>query len=304
MVMAGECILVVDDAKDIREFIINYVLKPNGYRWLEAEDGLEAYELILLHTPDLVVTDLKMPRMDGLGLIRRLHKEGIGLPIVLMTFYGSEEIAIEVFRMRVRDYIVKPFTVDELLASIELALREVRLRQEHEKLNEQMVVANRDLERRIYELEALFDVGRILTSLPSYNNLLLYIIQTAMHLMRSREARLLMLSEDGRDLVVRAEQIGEDEGRLVSKQVKNPLAWASINAEKVLYSDPYRDGESQRNTMQICAPLIIGSNAIGVLSVNLAPGETDQHQLNLLATLADYAAIGIEQARLLALLNA
>jgi transcriptional regulator with GAF, ATPase, and Fis domain len=180
----------------------------------------------------------------------------------------------------------------------------VRLRQEHEKLNEQMVVANRDLERRVYELEALFDVGRVLTNLPNHNSLLLYVIQTAMHLMRSREARLLMVSEDGRELFVRAEQVGEGEGHLVSKQVKNPLAWASINAEKVLYSDPYRDGESQRNTMQVCAPLVIGSNAIGVLTVDLAPGELDQHQLNLLATLADYAAIGIEQARLLALLNA
>ena len=302
--MAGECILVVDDARDIREFIINYVLKPNGYRWLEAEDGLEAYELILLHTPDLVVTDLKMPRMDGLGLIRRLHKEGIELPIVLMTFYGSEEIAIEVFRMRVRDYIIKPFTVDELLASIELSLGEMRLRQEHAKLNEQMVVANRNLERRVYELEALFDVGRVLTSLPDYNSLLLYIIQTALHLMRSREARLLMVSEDGRELFVRAEQIGEEEGRLISRQVKNPLAWASINAEKVMYSDPYRDQSTQRNIIQICAPLVIGSNAIGVLSVHLAPGEVEQHQLNLLVTLADYAAIGIEQSRLVSLLNA
>src|SRR5690348_520635 len=111
----------------MREFVINYVLKPSGYSFIEARDGLEALDQIAAHSPDLILLDLQMPRLDGIGLLQRMKETNIAIPVVLMTFYGSEEIAIEVFRLGVRDYVIKPFTEDELLAAVERGLVETRL---------------------------------------------------------------------------------------------------------------------------------------------------------------------------------
>src|SRR5438034_9127701 len=72
--LAGERILVVDDGADMREFVIKYVLKPNGFAYVEARDGLEGWEQIEATNPDLILLDLQMPRLDGLGLLHRMRE--------------------------------------------------------------------------------------------------------------------------------------------------------------------------------------------------------------------------------------
>src|SRR5512134_1464352 len=119
----------------MRDFVINYILQPNGFSYMEARDGLEALDLIVADPPDLILLDLQMPRLDGVGLLNRMKEQGISIPVVLMTFYGSEEIAIEVFRLGVRDYVIKPFTEDELVEALERALTEARLRRQRETLH-------------------------------------------------------------------------------------------------------------------------------------------------------------------------
>ena len=129
--MTGERILVVDDSKENREFIIDYILKPNGYEVLEARDGVEGMELARSASPDLMLLDLQMPRLDGTGVLTALRRENLSIPVILMTFHGSEEIAIEVFRLGVRDYVKKPYTPEEMLGAIETSLTETRLRKEN-----------------------------------------------------------------------------------------------------------------------------------------------------------------------------
>ncbi len=87
--MTGERILVVDDGADIRETITKYILKPNAYDYLEAKDGLEAIDLLKKVTPDLILLDLQMPRLDGVGFLHKLREYNIAVPVVLMTMYGS-----------------------------------------------------------------------------------------------------------------------------------------------------------------------------------------------------------------------
>lgn len=128
--MANERILVVDDGRENREFIIKYVLQPNEYRAQEARDGIECLEIVRRDPPDLILLDLQMPRLDGMGVLEVLHRERSEIPVILMTFHGSEDIAVEVFRMGVRDYLKKPYTAEEMLNAIERSLAEVRLRRE------------------------------------------------------------------------------------------------------------------------------------------------------------------------------
>lgn len=150
--MAGEKILVVDDGKENREFVIEYVLKPAGFDAYQAKDGLEGLEAARRLLPDLILLDLQMPRLNGIQVLQALRNESLNIPVILMTFHGSEEIAIDVFRLGVRDYVKKPYTVDEMLRAIENCLSEVRMRREQEALTERLLQRNRALHGQVKEL--------------------------------------------------------------------------------------------------------------------------------------------------------
>lgn len=132
--MANEKILVVDDNPEIVRFLKQYILIPLGYNVITACDGQAGLEAALSAKPDLVMLDLNMPRMSGLQMLVALRKTECTCPVIFMTVHGSENIAVEVFRLGVRDYLIKPFTVDEVRDTIDRALNEVRLAREKEAL--------------------------------------------------------------------------------------------------------------------------------------------------------------------------
>ena len=123
--MPLERILVVDDRAENREFIVDYVLIPNGYIPLVARDGAEGLEKALTEEPDLVLLDMQMPKMTGIEVLEALNEKGVQIPVILMTFHGSEDLAVRVFRLGVKDYVIKPFEVSEMLGAIARALSEV-----------------------------------------------------------------------------------------------------------------------------------------------------------------------------------
>ena len=132
--MTKETVLVVDDGEENRVFVVDYILKPNGYESLTASDGQEGLRMAAKHTPDLILLDLQMPKMDGREVLQALAERGLDIPVVLMTFHGSEEVAIEMYRLGVKDYVKKPYAAEEMLQAIERSLSEVRLRQEKDAL--------------------------------------------------------------------------------------------------------------------------------------------------------------------------
>lgn len=295
--MADERILVVDDGADMRDFVIRYVLQPGGYDYREAEDGLAALDLIAADPPDLILLDLQMPRLDGIGLLRRMSEQQINIPVVLMTFYGSEEIAIEVFRLGVRDYVIKPFTEDELLQAIERALTLSRLKQERDLLTERLLQLNRDLEQRLGEFEALFRIGRVVASLSDEDTLIMRLLEATMYLSSSRAAELVLLNETGDLLVSRAVHM-EGAVQLVNQVVDHPQAWNAIHEREPISARPYVDDATGDSLVQICVPLVAGNIPLGVLVVVTLEELATRHQLNVLSALADYAATGLERARL------
>jgi DNA-binding NtrC family response regulator len=154
--MAGEKVLVVDDSKENIEFIVDYVLKPNGYVPSTARDGAQGFRKAQSERPDLILLDMNMPQMTGIEVLEALHREGLEIPVILMTFHGSETLAVTAFRQGVKDYILKPFQVEEMLDAIERALTEVRLRRERDDLMARLMNTNRTLEQRVRELNTRF----------------------------------------------------------------------------------------------------------------------------------------------------
>jgi DNA-binding response OmpR family regulator len=139
--MAGETILIVDDSREIRVFLDQDVLAPMGFKTFVAGDGKEGLDLAVRCRPDLILLDMNMPRMSGLEMLEALRRERFAAPAILMTAYGSESVAIEAFRLGVRDYVVKPFTSEELIAAIDRALNETRLAKAQEELNRSLMAA-------------------------------------------------------------------------------------------------------------------------------------------------------------------
>lgn len=297
--MADELILVVDDGADMREFVINYVLEPNNYRHLEARDGLEAFELLLEHAPDMILLDLQMPRLDGIGLLKKINEEEIDIPVVLMTFYGSEEIAIEVFRLGVKDYVIKPFTDDELLDAIEKALVETRLRKERDSLQNRLVNVNQELQRQIQDQQILLRMGKIIGNLPEEEAFLRQIVEIAAAITRNERAALLLLADtDDESFIQRADRTVD--GTVLSDQtILNDTALEAIRRRRATVSQPQYDAVDDASYVQICTPMEWGGDTLGVLIATSTPEEINDHQLRLLDALADYSAIGLEHLRVL-----
>ena len=299
--MASETILVVDDSSENREFVAEYVLQPNDYEVLMARDGQEGLEMALKHRPDLILLDYNMPRLDGAGVLKALHERGVDIPVILMTFYGSEDIAIEVFRLGVRDYVAKPFYPDEMEHAIDKALTEIRLRREKESLTERVIQANRELQLRLQELNIFYNVGKNVTALAPLEQLLPRIVDAAIELTHAEQAHLYLWEEDG--LVCRAERLATANQTSPANVIaKNPVALRVMKAGQPLLLDMEQARKLMLADVTSAAyiPLILGQEAIGVLGVEHVTEDAQpfsQHDQALLSALSDYASIAMSNSQ-------
>lgn len=124
-------ILLVDDNADMRGYV-ERLLVSQGYEVRTATDGMTALTMIQQQTPDLVLTDVMMPRLDGFGLLRELRSSATtqDLPIILLSARAGEEARVEGLEAGADDYLIKPFSARELLARVEASLKLAQLRQE------------------------------------------------------------------------------------------------------------------------------------------------------------------------------
>src|SRR5512146_2972063 len=116
-------ILVVDDEHQITR-VLRTSLSTHGYDLRVANDGLTALEIMKDWSPDLVITDLAMPNMDGLELCRQLRTK-TRIPILVLSVRGEERTKVKALDAGADDYITKPFGIEELLARVRAHLRRV-----------------------------------------------------------------------------------------------------------------------------------------------------------------------------------
>lgn len=296
--MAGETILIVDDGRDNREFIIEYVLAPNGYKALTAKDGIEGLEVMVKHNPDLVLLDFNMPRLDGSGVLQKMVEHQINIPVILMTFYGSEEIAIEVYRLGVKDYVKKPFSVDEMEHAIDKSLTETRLRREKEALTERVIQANRELQLRLQELNVLYGVGKSVTSILNMERLLPRIVDAAIKLTRAEQGHIFLV--EGNNLSCRAQrQIHSTQAVMYNNETRDAVALQVMRSGEAILNSQEKHSNKSMPLSIAYVPLLLQNRVIGVIGVdNFSPkaGHFSQHDTALLSALGDYATIAITNA--------
>lgn len=126
-------ILVVDDEENIVN-IIEYNLKKEGYKVIKAYDGEEGLAVALAKSPDLVILDIMMPKMDGYEVCRRLRAKS-DVPIIMLTARADEVDTVLGLEMGADDYVTKPFKTRELLARVKANLRRKNGRMESAEKN-------------------------------------------------------------------------------------------------------------------------------------------------------------------------
>ena len=123
-------ILVADDERSMRE-LLAIVLRREGYEVVVAENGQTALAVLAKGHVDLLISDIKMPDMSGVEVLRAAKVADAGLPAIMMTAFASTETAVEAMRLGACDYLVKPFDVDELKLKVREKLEARQLRQEN-----------------------------------------------------------------------------------------------------------------------------------------------------------------------------
>ncbi|HSR12713.1 MAG TPA: sigma-54 dependent transcriptional regulator [Thermodesulfobacteriota bacterium] len=178
-------ILIVDDEVRMqRLFEIN--LSPK-FRILTAGDGKSALEVLRSGDVSLMVTDLKMPEMNGMALLKEARRVNPELPVIIMTAYGTVEGAVQAMKEGVVDYILKPVKMEEMELLIEKTLSVSRLRDENKGLRQ--------------ELQSIYGPGGIVGEHPAIRNILGLISQVA-----ATRATVLIQGESGtgKEIVARA----------------------------------------------------------------------------------------------------
>ncbi|HIC90825.1 MAG TPA: sigma-54-dependent Fis family transcriptional regulator [Syntrophaceae bacterium] len=130
-----DTVLVVDDEKNYL-LVLDALLSEEGYEVITAESGMEALQILKEAELDLVVTDLKMPKMNGIELLEHIKESNPDLPVIMMTAYGTIDTAIEAMKKGAYDYITKPFQNEELKLNIRKAIDAYHLLRENRQLNQ------------------------------------------------------------------------------------------------------------------------------------------------------------------------
>ncbi|HKJ23658.1 MAG TPA: sigma 54-interacting transcriptional regulator, partial [Myxococcota bacterium] len=129
-------VMIVDDDRPTRR-VVQILVERMGLESRAFEDAASALEALEQESPALVLTDLKMPAMDGIEFMRRLRALDERVPVIVMTAYGTIESAVEAMKLGAIDFVSKPFDVDALELLIERSLEMSRTRSEHRYLREQ-----------------------------------------------------------------------------------------------------------------------------------------------------------------------
>lgn len=115
-------ILIIEDESNIRE-LLSYNLTNHNHRVLQAEDGLQGFEIAVKEKPDLILLDLMLPGKNGMDICRELREKGNKTPIIILTAKNDDIDKVMGLEFGADDYMTKPFSVHELLARIKAVLR-------------------------------------------------------------------------------------------------------------------------------------------------------------------------------------
>jgi DNA-binding response OmpR family regulator len=281
-------VLVIDGSRNVRDFVAEQVLVPYGYMPFVARDGAEGLRKALTEIPDLILMDYELPMMSGRDVLEALRARPLQIPVILMTSRGLEQLALPLIRMGVRDYLIKPFTVEDLLGSIQGTLFEIELRREKRDVSRRLGQMSRRLKQCLIEMSIFQEIGKSITAQAALSDVLERVADAALYITQAEACTLLIHDpESGRTI------------ERVSRQSPHPVA-------RPLAPEPESDDKPGKVSAMLHVPMRVRAKEIGVLTVEnkLTLRSFNDHHRQVLRILADYAAVAIENVRLVRELEA
>ena len=307
--MAGETVLIIEDRRENIVHLANNVLKPNGYQVLTAMDGQRGLKRIVADPPDLVIMDLNMPKMDGLEVLAALQERNVDVPVILTTFYGSEQVAEQALRLGAVDYVVKPYEVDDMLRAVKKALAgrpAPAPHPEHEPA--EIMPLTRQVERWMRDMNILNRVGKALVAQLEMERVCSRTVEAAIYVTRADHAFLFLGDAgDAQELRLRATRGPEDANvRLIDHTIEGGLATQVVRSGQTVR----RSSSASETDLVDLAGSLLGSmmatplrwqrKTYGALLVARSPGEAafGEADAEWLSGLAEYVAIAVRNAQI------
>ncbi|MEP7355888.1 MAG: PAS domain S-box protein, partial [Anaerolineales bacterium] len=285
--------LVVDDEYELMAALVE-TLELEGYEAVGSTSGAQALQILKTREFDILLTDLMMPGLDGLAVLRQALEHDPYLVGVLMTGQGTVSTAVEAMKLGAFDYLLKPFRMASVLPMLERALQLRRLRQENLQL---------------HQVVAIYDLSQTIASALDARTILDKTAEAAHNQTGADEVSILLLAPGDAALEVAALRRAPGGGLALGQRL--PLeagiaGWVAREQQPLLLIGPVADKRFQplypRPEIQaaICMPMLSAGRLVGVLNVNsLEAGRpfTPAH-LRALSILASTAAAALQSAAL------
>jgi signal transduction histidine kinase len=157
-------ILLVDDEQGIRK-VLGIALSDMGYHVLTAENGVKALRIFKDERPPIVLTDIKMPEMDGIELLRRLKRVSPETEVIMITGHGDMDLAIKSVKYEATDFVTKPINEEVLEIALNRAQERIAMRRKIDKYTRNLEQLVRDKSQKLVEAERLAAVGQTVAGL-------------------------------------------------------------------------------------------------------------------------------------------
>src|SRR6056297_693494 len=318
-------VLVVDDEAALRSILKEILLELNYSVYL-AEDGYEALQKIKNEDDiDIVLTDIKMPRMDGLELVRNLKSENSDIIPIMMTGYIDSEILVSVLRAGAYDFIPKPFDAQavELILKRSVKKRKMildnkrlmkklksankKLKDQSEKLKQKVVIGDKILEKKYEELKYISETMKKINSSMDYKKTIHFILNVVKKVIGSNRASIMLMTEDKKHLKV-VDMIGSS---FINEKVSisNGVAgWVAKNNELLYVKDRKKVSDDIKKLLKadryearsfVSLPLnTVKRGLIGILNVTKDKEDEviTEEEVDILKIFSQQAAAGIESS--------
>jgi response regulator RpfG family c-di-GMP phosphodiesterase len=282
-------VLVVDDEKFIRDIIADF-LGMEGYIVRTAEDGTSAVTELERARYDMVISDLKMPKMGGLDLLKEVARVHPDTLTVIMTGFGTVETAIDAMKRGAYDYILKPFKVEEIVHIVQRGLEKRRLTAENLRLREAV-----SLYKVSEAIAASLSLDEVVSTLSS-SALSEIHSDLVMTWLADGEGNFALRKLEFSSLLEEGEELGElDPAKVVERLSAGPIVEHGARARELFLAHPSRQVSSL-----IVVPLKMRDRLLGFVGTASlsASRRFDEGQRKLLSIIASRAAAAIENARL------
>jgi len=159
-------LLLADDEEGIRR-VLGIALADSGFEVLTAENGLEALATFRRVMPDIVLTDIKMPGLDGIGLLRAIKAERPETEVIMITGHGDVDLAIESLKLEATDFVTKPINDDVLAIALKRARERIAMRRQLRQYTENLEERVQQQAERLVEVERLAAIGQAIEGLST-----------------------------------------------------------------------------------------------------------------------------------------